>query len=312
MTESAPHVAVVIVSYNTRALLDDCLRALLASTGVTLDVWVVDNASKDGSADHVAAAFPGVHLVRNPDNRGFAAANNLALRQATAPVWLLLNPDTIVRPDTVARMAAALLADPRIGICGPTVLNADQTRQSCGYRFPTLMGEVRESKNVNRLLKQMIGDGPPDGPFDRPRDVDWVDGCCFMLRRAVGEAVGLLDEQFFLYAEELEWCRRAGRAGWRIVTAPDAVMTHLQGQSSQQVKPRALALLIETRLRYYRRHDGVLVALLVALVYSLGCAKRWRIEAEKSRAKLAGVRQFLAALAAGRAVPQVPRVDAPA
>lgn len=309
MTEPAPHVAVVIVTFNTRALLDDCMRALLASTGVGLEVWVVDNASSDGSADHVAAAFPQVHLIRNAKNRGFAAANNLALCRTSAPLWLLLNPDTLVRPDTVVRLASGLLERDEVGICGPAVLNADQTLQSCGYRYPTLSREVRESNNVNRWLKRLVGDGQPDDPVDRPREVDWVSGCCFMIRRAVAEDVGLLDEQFFLYHEDLEWCRRSRRAGWRVMTVPDAVMTHLGAQSTQQVKPEALALSTETRLRFYRWHGGVVTAVTIAAVYALGYALRWHVDSEKSRARLVGIRRFLAALVRGEVAPRVPRLD---
>jgi GT2 family glycosyltransferase len=302
-------VTVVIVSYNTRALLAQALRAVLASTGVSLEVFVVDNGSADGSADMVRSEFPSVRLVRNGENRGFAAANNLALATASARVWLLLNPDTLVRPTTVAELRDALLASPDIGIVGPRVENEDGTLQSCGYWYPTLMREVRLSKNVNRGLKRVIGDEPAPPDSTQPQDVDWVDGCCLMIRREVAEQIGLLDEQFFLYAEELDWCRSARRAGWRVRTCPQSVMTHLLGRSSQQVKAEALALLTETRLRYYYKQDGGLTAAAVAIVYALGCLKRWRHEPDKSRAKLHGIRRWVGAWRTGRLRPLVPRVS---
>lgn len=291
-----PDVSVVVVSYNTAALLADCLRALEASAGAVPEVFVVDNNSHDGSADMVARDFPWVRLVRNPDNRGFAAANNLAIPQARGRHLLLLNPDTVVEPTTVATLAQFLDAHPDVGITGPRVANADGSLQSCGYWYPTLLREVRLSKNVNRLVRRLVGQDRPDPDPTRSTEVDWVDGCCLMIRRAVVDRIGLLDEQYFLYAEELDWCRAARKAGWRIVTCPAARMVHLQGRSSEQVKASALALLVETRLRFYRKHDGLATAALVSVVYAFGCLKQWRAEPDKSRAKMNGVRYWWRAL----------------
>ena len=306
---TSAETSVVIVSYNTRDVLAGCLDAVRRSEGVTIECFVVDNGSCDGSPEMVAERFPWVTLIRNPENRGFAAANNVALARASAPVWLLLNPDTLVRPDTIARLRAGLVASPEIGIAGPRVLNGDGSLQSCGYWYPTLMREIRQSKNVDRGLRVLVGKEPESPDPGVPQDVDWVDGCCLMIRRAAAEQVGLLDEQFFLYAEELDWCRSVRAAGWRIRTVPDAVMVHLLGKSSEQVKPWALALLIETRLRYYRKQDGLVTALLVALVYAFGCWRRWRHEPDKSRAKLTGIAQWWRALRHGDLRPRVRRVE---
>lgn len=303
-----PDVSVIVVSYNTRALLDACLAALLASTGVTLDIFVVDNASPDGSADFVASRFHDVTLIRNGENRGFAAANNLALRHTRGRHLLLLNPDTVVQPDTVATLAAWLDEHPDVAITGPRVLNADGTVQSCGYWYPTLLGEIRQSRSATALAR-LIGQPRATPDPERACEVDWVDGCCLMIRRAVVDRIGPLDEQYFLYAEELDWCRSTRKAGWRILTCPRAEMIHLGGQSSAQVKASALALLIETRLRYYRKHDGLFVALLVSLVYLLGCLRQWRAEPDKNRAKLRGIRQWWRALR-GRARAVAPAAPA--
>jgi GT2 family glycosyltransferase len=304
-----PDVSVVIVSYNTRAMLDDCLRRVMDSRDVALEVFVVDNASSDGSADHVAATFPDVHVIRNPDNRGFAAANNVALGRARGRHLLLLNPDTLVEPGTIATLARVLDARPGVGITGPKVLNRDGSLQSCGYWYPSLREEILRSRNVRKLARLVLGE-PRDLPAaDRASDVDWVDGCCLLIRREVIQRIGLLDEQYFLYAEELDWCRSARKDGWIVTTCPDAHMVHLQGQSTQQVKAAALALLVETKLRYYRKQDGVATALIVGLVYALGCARRWTVEPEKSRAKLRGVTNWCRALASpGRRPSAVPRL----
>jgi GT2 family glycosyltransferase len=291
-TAPAPDVSVVIVSYNTRALLHDCLQAVRASTSIALETFVVDNASPDGSGDMVAETFPEVHLIRSPENRGFAAANNLAIHDARGRYVLLLNPDTIVQPDTISRLAAFLDARPDVGITGPRVLNEDGSLQSCGYWYPTLLEEIRLSRQVEKIARRVWGEPRHDPNPARETEVDWVDGCCLLIRRSVIGRIGPLDEQYFLYAEELDWCRSATTAGWRIVTCPTAEMTHLRGRSSNQVHSRALALLVETRLRYYRKHDGLPTAMLVSLVYGLGCLRRWSAEPDKNRAKLRGVRQW--------------------
>lgn len=287
-----PDVSVVVVSFNTRGVLESCLRALLSSEGVQLEVFVVDNASMDGSAEMVEQRFPAVTLVRSPENRGFAAANNLAIPRARGRYILLLNPDTVVQAGTVATLAGFLDLHPDVGITGPRVLNADGSLQSCGYWYPTLLGEIRLSKNVNRILRLVLGENRPDPDPTRPTKVDWVDGCCLMIRRRVVEQIGLLDEQYFLYAEELDWCRSARKGGWEIMTCPAAQMTHLRGTSTEHVKDAALAGLVETRLRYYRKHDGLATAILVSLVYAAGCVRRWRAEPWKNRAKLAGIRHW--------------------
>lgn len=299
VTAAPPDVSVVVVSFNTRSLLEACLQALVSSEGVQLEVFVVDNASTDGSADMVARQFPAVTLVRSPANRGFAAANNLAIPRSRGRYVLLLNPDTVVQPRTVATLAAFLDAHAGVGITGPRVLNADGSLQSCGYWYPTLLREIRLSKHVNRILRAVLGDQPPDPDPTRPTAVDWVDGCCLMIRREVIGRIGLLDEQYFLYAEELDWCRSARKTGWHIVTCPTAEMTHLRGRSTDQVKEAALAGLVETRLRYYRKHDGLASAILVSFVYAAGCVRRWRAEPAKNRAKLAGIRHWWTALLRG-------------
>ncbi len=287
---AAPDVSVVIVSYNTRALLDGCLRSVQASTGATVETWVVDNASPDGSADHVAAAFPDVRLIRSGANRGFAAANNMAIAAAGGRYLLLLNPDTVVRPDTVAGLVEFLDGHPAIGITGPRVLNVDGTTQSCGYRYPTLAGEIAASRDGRRAAGGRRAEPAED--VDTSREVDWIDGCCLMIRRSVIDRIGPLDEQFFLYAEELDWCRTAAAAGVRIATCPAAEMTHFGGQSTAQVKGQSLAMFIETRLRYYHKHDGLTTAAMVATMYALGCARHWRGERDKSRAKLLGIQRW--------------------
>lgn len=283
-------VSVVIVSYNTRELLLACLRSLVQSDGVSIEVCVVDNGSKDGSAEAIRSAFPSVDVFENSDNRGFAAASNVGITRTHSQYVLLLNPDTTVERDTLLRLAGELDKRPDAAIVGPRVLNPDGSLQSNGYRFPSLLGEIRQSRHIGRLLRALVGEEPPMTPSGGAVSaVDWVDGCCLMIRRAVIDQIGLLDEQYFLYAEELDWCRSARKAGWHVTVCDDASMTHIRGASSQQQSARSLALLVETKLRYFRKHDGLPVALAVSVVYLLGFLKRWRDAPAKNRAKLRGV-----------------------
>jgi GT2 family glycosyltransferase len=297
INDEQPDVSVIVVSYNTREILRACLGAVAQSTGVGLELFVVDNSSRDGSADMVAQDFPWVHLIRNADNRGFAAANNIAIRRTTGRFVLLLNPDTVVQPEAIGTLARFLTEHRNVGICGPLVLNPNGTYQSCGYHYPTLLSEIRQSKNSGKLLRRVVGPEPEFGPRTEPTNVEWVDGCCLMIRREVIGAIGPLDEQFFMYAEELDWCFNARKHGWRIVAHPGTSIVHYGGQSSAQVAERSLALLVETRLRYYRKNFGLWTASLVSLVYLLGFAKRYREEPVKSQAKLRGVWQWVRSLA---------------
>ena len=292
-------VTISIVSLNTRELLAACLRSVLGTTRVSFDVHVVDNGSSDGSTTMVAVDFPQVRLTRSGSNRGFAAANNCAIREADSRYVLLLNPDTIVSPKTVGDLVSFMDDHTDVGICGPKIMFPDGRFQSCGHRFPTLISEVRQSKNVNRLLRRLVGTEPPFQVERVPFDVDWVDGACLLIRREALSDVGFLDEQFFLYAEELDWCFRARKAGWRVCALPQVEMVHYQGQSSAQMSDFSLAHLVETRLRYYRKNHGVTMAAITSVVYALGSVQQLKRDRRKAKVKLqATIRWWRTLLAA--------------
>lgn len=279
-------VTIPIVSLNTRALLHDCLTSVMKTTDVTFDVHVVDNGSLDGTCEMVAADFPEVRLTKTGANLGFAAANNYAIRAARARYVLLLNPDTVIKPDTIAQLVSYMDANQDVGICGPKVLFADGRFQSCGYAFPTLLSELRQSKNIGRVIRRAVGAEATPEVGSEPRDVDWVDGCCLLIRRETIAEIGMLDEQYFLYAEELDWCFQARQAGWRISVVPQVEMIHHQGQSSAQMSDFSLAHLIETRLRYYRKNHGLLTAAVTSVVYMAGCLKQRKRDQHKAQVKL--------------------------
>ena len=224
----------------------------------------------------VAAEFPRVTLIALDCNLGFAGANNVAIRRCQGARILLLNPDATLAPDALGRLSAALDRRPRAASAGPRVLNPDGSLQSCGYRFPTLLREIRQSKHVNVALSAVLGPDPEPDPPAEETEVDWSDGSCLLLRRAAIEEIGGLDEQYFLFNEEVDWCFNARRAGWAVVVVPDAIVWHHRGQSSRSTGTGSLstALLVETRLRYYRKNHSLPTAVAAAAVLGAGFLKQ--------------------------------------
>jgi len=281
-------LSVIIVSWNVRPLLRRCLESLERSEQVEfinpepgtptrpapslayrVAVTVVDNASTDGSAEMVRSLFPWARLIALDENLGFTAANNLVmeeqLRSSTPPAYfLLLNPDTEVAPDALYLMLDFISRHPEVGALGPMLLNSDGSVQSSRRRFPTFATGIVESTIIQwRLWK--------DNPIlrryyvlDRSdyelQEVDWVTGACIMVRREAVEAAGLLDEGFFMYSEELDWCRRIKAHGFKVVYFPPAKVVHHSAQSSEQVKTFQHIQFQRSKLRYFRKHHGLVTA----------------------------------------------------
>lgn len=264
-----PALSVIIVNWNVRDLLRRCLHSLLANFPPgQLEIIVVDNASTDGSAEMVRTEFPMVRLIANPDNRGFTAANNQGLMVARGRCVLLLNPDTEVVGDALVTMAAFADAHPDVGIVGPQLLNPDGSVQSSRRRFPTLLTALFESTWLQpyaprRLLEHYY---VLDCPDDEVQDVDWVTGAALMARREAVEQVGPLDEGFFMYSEELDWCRRFRETGWRVVYLPTAQVVHHAGKSSEQVEAARHIHFHSSKVHYFRKYHGRLAAEAVRLV----------------------------------------------
>lgn len=279
-------VTISIVNFNTRDVLRSCLESLMATRGVTIRIYVVDNASSDGTVEMVRDTFPHVQMIANSQNQGFAAANNRVIRQADGRYVLLLNPDTEVPVDVLSAMVSFMDRRPDVGICGPAILSSDGSVQSCGESFPTLSREVLQSRRLRRLFKRFTRPAPPPVRPAAPFEVDWVGGACLMARRKLVEEIGVLDEQFFLYAEELDWCYRARKAGWKICVLPAIAIVHHRGKSTEQVSEAALAYLTETRLRYYRKNHGLWYAALVSLVYLAGALNQWRSDRTTASVRL--------------------------
>ncbi len=322
---AAPHVAVIIVSYNTQALLRQCLIALAQSTAVDLEVLVVDNASLDNSVEMVRAEFPWARMLVQPSNLGFAAANNLALkalgigaestpelaapdytarrrtfrlgsslqavpanllrfaserlRRASTPVVrksemrpgyvLLLNPDSEVRTDAIATLVNFLHAHPRAGAVGAQLIYPDGRFQHSAFRFPGLAQTFFDFFPLHhRLLNSRL-----NGRYRRsawPFEIDHPLGACMLVRRAVVEQVGLMDEGFFMYVEEVDWCRRMRMARWQIWCEPRAMVVHHEAQATRQFRQAMFVALWRSRLRYFRKYYSPLYVSLVRAIIRLG------------------------------------------
>jgi N-acetylglucosaminyl-diphospho-decaprenol L-rhamnosyltransferase len=261
-------LSVIIVSWNVRDLLRRCLASLEPGReALAMQVIVVDSASADGSAEMVAAEFPWVELIVSPENVGFPAGNNLGLAMARGRFMLLLNPDAEVVGDALSTLVAFLDANHGVGVAGPQLLNPDGSVQSSRRRFPTLATAFFESTWLEavaprRLLARYYALDLPD---EATGDVDWVTGAALMTRQEVVERVGGLDEGYFMYSEELDWCHRIRDAGWRIVYLPAAQIVHHVGKSSEQAVTARHINFQRAKLRYYRKYHGSGAATLLRL-----------------------------------------------
>lgn len=261
---AAIDLSIVIVNWNTRALLADCLaaidRTVRSPEQICAEVVVVDNASTDGSVASVQTQFPWVRLIEHRENVGFAAANNVALREVRGRAICLLNPDTVVQPGAIHHLWRILQAQSStpssIGIAGAQLLNADGSHQMSTGVFPSLWSELPV---INRLLRPVhrtftLHTAEGKTPVQA---VDWVSGAALMVRREVVDAIGLLDEAFWLYTEETDWCYRASRAGWDVVLAPEAQVFHLARAASRQRFVATMLHFYQSRVRFVYKHHGV-------------------------------------------------------
>ena len=262
-------MSVVIVSWNVHDLLAQALSSLYrhAEHLDPLEVIVVDNASQDGSAEMVAREFPEVHLIANRDNRGFTGGNNQGLTAASGDYVLLLNSDAEVRPGALQALVSYLDEHPDTGMVGPHLLNADGSTQSSRRRFPTLPVLFLESTWLQGLLPRsaLARYYAQDLPDTREQDVDWITGAAMLVRREAVDQVGMFDEGYFMYSEELDWCRRFREAGWRIAYTPRSEIIHYGGKSSEQVTAARHIYFQSSKVRYTRKVHGVLTAEVLRL-----------------------------------------------
>lgn len=248
-------LSVVIVNWNTCDLLRNCLRSLQEQVKeLSLEVFVVDNGSSDDSVAMVREEFPTVTLIENGRNLGFARANNMALRRARGRFFLLLNSDTVVIKGGLEGLLRTMEQDPAIGVAGLQLLNEDGSLQNSVSNEPTLLTELG-NKRLLRLLWPTRYPGKEQN-YQEPLEVESVIGACMMIRCEAAKDVGLLDEDYFFFLEETDWCVRMRRAGWKVVHDPRFTLYHLQGKSAGKVNVRARIEYWRSRYTFFRKHHG--------------------------------------------------------
>jgi GT2 family glycosyltransferase len=252
-----PDISVVIVNWNTCALLAECITAVERETvAIPHDIWVVDNGSSDDSVAMLRRDFPHVHVIESKVNLGFAGANNLAMQRSAGRYLLLLNTDAIVTPGSILALLELAKRTPRAGIVGAHLLNPDGSFQASHTDFPTLWQEFLILSTIGRRLRGYWY--PSHGPEETkgPQRVDYVEGACMLVRRDALAEVGGLDEGYFMYAEEVDWCKRMAGRGWEVWYQPTAKVVHIGGASSANRKTSREADLYRSRVRYFRIHHG--------------------------------------------------------
>jgi GT2 family glycosyltransferase len=274
-------VSIIIVNWNTRELLRDCLASIIRQTrGVSYEITVVDNASSDGSASMCELCFPSVKLIENRINRGFAAANNQGLEIASARYSLLLNPDTVVLDGAIDRCVAYADAHPDIGVVGCQVLEKDGRIQQTGFSFPSPWTLFLTLTGLPRLFPRSLIFAKPELGWwmrDSEEDIDVISGMFMLVRREAIQQVGVMDERYFVYAEEADWCFRFYKAGWRRVFFPQAKIIHIDGggKSTSQVNVKMRVQLQKSMMIYFRKNLGFSSWMIAKVLFVLANTARY-------------------------------------
>lgn len=280
-------LTISIVSYDTEDLLKACLNSIYENTeGINYEIIVVDNNSSDGSVNMVKEEFPRVRLIVNKENVGFAKANNQVIKQSKGRYVLLLNSDTVVISDAVAKMVNFMDAHPEAGVVGCTKLNPDLSVQPSVtllpntwtvflrfFRFKWLLLSAKQRRFVNRFFGPILGKTMgsylswySDDKRKEARSVDFVTGTCFLIRHATIDDVGLLDESFFMYLEDADWCFRIKRKGWGIYIYPEAQIIHYVGESFRSTLDTFSLEHCRSRYYYFEKHHGRIVTFLLRVI----------------------------------------------
>jgi GT2 family glycosyltransferase len=280
---SQPDLSIIVVNKDTKELLRDCLHSIFQHRGnLELEIWVVDNASVDGSPQMVLECFPNVSLIRNSTNPGFAKANNQALRKASGRHYLLLNSDTLVLPCSLQALVRKLDAESTLAAIGPQLLNLDGSVQpSCGA-YPNLFTQFLYESFLFKLVPSPFPYGRQihflqRGLFQKTRSVDWVTGAALAMRGSAVKEIGELDENLFMYGEDLDWCWRARQADFGILYYPRSQIIHLGGASRKGEYARWIQNYTRAALEFFRCHHSKSKLLFVSLLIIMGSLMRLTI-----------------------------------
>lgn len=242
-----PDVSIIIVSWNAREYLIGCLMSIYEEELERAEIIVVDNGSTDGSPETVEELFPEVKLIRSGENLGFAKANNIGIMASNGRYVCLVNSDVVVLGGCLGALRRQMDSDPTAGIVCPRILNPDMTLQPTLRRFPSLKGALLSSIGLD--ARNFL-------PHDSPSEAEAVSGCFMFVRKEAIDQAGLLDERFFFYAEDKDWCRRIRDRGWRIKFVPEAKAVHYGGSSSSSAPIKFYVELHKANLKYWRKHHG--------------------------------------------------------
>jgi hypothetical protein len=277
-------LSIIIVSWNVRDYLAACLDSIRANAGdLDIEVVVVDSYSGDGTVEMVRERYLWVRLLPQASNIGFTRGNNLGLRAAQGRYLMLLNPDTEVVGDALPCMVRYLDEHPRVGVVGPHTFNSDGSTQSTCRRFPTFVTALFESTwlqpfaprpVLTHYYARDIGD-------DETAEVDWVQGSALMMRRKVYAQVGSLDEQYVMFSEEMDWCKRVRNAGFRVVYLGDARIVHHGSKSTEQVSAMSHIYFQSSKIRYFRKFHGPLAAVALRVFLVASYVEQWFVESAK-------------------------------
>jgi GT2 family glycosyltransferase len=250
-------LSIVIVSWNTRGLLQSCLSSIYENsfTGES-EVWVVDNASDDDSVQMIKDQFPQVHIIENQQNVGFAHGNNQAIRKSIGKYVMLLNPDTEIKPGALDSLVGFLEENPQAGAAGAKLISPNGGLQYSCHPDLTLSRELWRLFHLDKLHTYGTYN-MQQWDMTTPRQVDVLQGAALVLRNEALKQVGLLDEDFFMYTEEVDLCYRLRKAGWTLHWVPDAEVLHYGGQSTKLVAEKMFLTLYESRLKFFRKHHGL-------------------------------------------------------
>jgi GT2 family glycosyltransferase len=274
MTSNVPvtNLSIIIVSWNTKKYMEECLTSLRTIDGnLSAEIIVVDNASADGTPEMIRTQFPEVKLIETGANLGFAKGNNVGIKEATGEYICLINSDVNVPSDCLQKMYSYMEQQPTIGLLGPGMLRTDGRVHRSGMRFPTLWNIFLRALFLDSIFK---GTGlfggflMKDFHFDQTRDMDVLNGWLWMARREALNKVGPLDDRFFMYAEDVDWCQRFHLAGWRVVFYPDAKALHYGGASSANAPSRFNVEMQRANLQYWKKYHGRISLFLYLLI---GC-----------------------------------------
>jgi len=276
MASLNPDLSIIIVNFNTKQLLYECLDSIQSKVKeITYEVFVVDNASIDGSAEMVEREFPWVKLIKNKENLGFAKANNQAIGKAKGEIILLLNSDTLIIDNNIKPLLTFMKNHKNVGIVGCKVLDENGNLSYTAINFPDLISEwwffsydiIRRILNVS-FYKKYKGIN-----YDKISPVDWVSGCAFFIKKEVIKKIGMLDENFFLYYEDTEYCYRAKKAGFEVIYYPFYKILHYRGKSGDPINFKTLIYCFNSSCYYFQKTHGY----LYAKIFKTMCKINWLV-----------------------------------